>query len=692
MFLKNIGIVILISNFFAITGISQGNRDIRVKALTRKNYVILRWAPTNSTTWLFSKDYGYGIERYTLVRDGKFLNKPEKKVLTNAPLKPASQKVWESEYLKKQDDFLAVAAQSYYGTNFQVIGNKSGLMDMVNKAKEQDNRFGFALVAADRNGIVARLSGLRYVDSTVKSNERYLYRVFSYIPIEKLKTDTGFVFVNIEKPSEFPKFRELNAAVDKKQITLTWSSFAVSDYYSAYIIERSADEGKTWKQVNSKPYVNLSPDGSVPENYKYIDTIPDFNNFYTYRIAGTTIFDENGAYSPTVRVKGKQRLPESPKITSVTEMENKEVHITWEFPEHLNTLVSGFHLEVAPNIEGPYKAISKVTPDVRRFVYKGAGPSNYFVIKAITKDTLIHSSYPVLFQPNDETPPATPENVKVFIDTTGLVTISWNKNKEPDIAAYHLLFSNSRTEEFSNTFPIIRDTVYSYRIPLITLTEKIYYKVIALDFRGNPSIPTHAIEAKKPDIVPPTSPLFADYRISDSTVYLKWIHSTSEDVVNHVLFRSIAGSSEWKVIALFDKNKNDSVFYDKTLERGIYYDYAIVAVDDSKNESPFGQTIRAKLADEGLRDQVKNFKASPDRTQKAIQLSWEYPQAEGVRNFILYRKENAEPFQKYKYVEGSKRLFTDKSLKIETKYSYLLKAEHADGGASPFSKELSVDY
>ena len=321
MFLKIIRKVIFCIFIFSIVGFSQSISQVKLKALHRKNYVILRWAPTNPTTWFLGVEHGYGIERYTMARNGKMLDKPEKIVLSRAPLKPAPQTIWENEYIKKQDDYLAIAAQAYYGTNFQVLTNKPGVMDMVNKAREQENRFGFALVAADRNGIVAQLSGLRYVDSTVKSNERYLYRVYTYIPIEKQKTDTAFTYVNMSIPNVFPRFSDFKAKANKKQVTLTWSSLAVSDYFSAYIIERSENEGKTWKQVNLKPYAYLSPNGSVPENYTYMDTIPYQGRPYWFRIAGTTIFDENGPYSPMIRVQGKNSLPESPKISTMMEIE-----------------------------------------------------------------------------------------------------------------------------------------------------------------------------------------------------------------------------------------------------------------------------------------------------------------------------------------------------------------------------------
>jgi uncharacterized protein len=74
--------------------------------------ITLRWAPVSVHHWMTANQYGYRVERFTLVRNGKVLRPVERKMLTSAPLKPLPEAAWEKFVNNK---YGMVAAQAIYG-------------------------------------------------------------------------------------------------------------------------------------------------------------------------------------------------------------------------------------------------------------------------------------------------------------------------------------------------------------------------------------------------------------------------------------------------------------------------------------------------------------------------------------------------------------------------------------------------
>src|SRR6478735_6647031 len=96
----------------------QVNADpIGVIARPSADSVALRWAPTKVGHWLTANQYGYVVERYTMVRNGKFINRPERVLLTSAPIKPLPEDRWAAYTNNK---YAMIAAQSLFGETFEI--------------------------------------------------------------------------------------------------------------------------------------------------------------------------------------------------------------------------------------------------------------------------------------------------------------------------------------------------------------------------------------------------------------------------------------------------------------------------------------------------------------------------------------------------------------------------------------------
>jgi len=170
--------LILFSSSTTIYGQEEEKHEIKLLTRAMPDSILLRWGPTTYPLWLYGNRVGYKITRTLLVRDNDYVAKPKVELLTPEALKPLPLSEWEA--LAEEDDYAGVAAQAIFGDDFDVDVNndKPSMIDIINKAKVQESRFGFALFSADQSCKVAEYSGLYFNDKNVVLGEKYLYKVF----------------------------------------------------------------------------------------------------------------------------------------------------------------------------------------------------------------------------------------------------------------------------------------------------------------------------------------------------------------------------------------------------------------------------------------------------------------------------------------------------------------------------------
>ena len=244
------GILIFISGFsFAQEQEKPIIPHIRLKTDSKKNHISLRWAVDEPLAWQKANKTGFQLKRYTLMRDGKLLPKPEEKDL--GIFLPAPEKEWQK--VVEKNDNAAIVAQSLFGESFEVeMGNpKDKLQGIVNKSQETEQRFAYALMAADLDFEVAKLAGWAYVDKDVKPNERYLYTVTinqkntsgTIVMVEK-----GDAVASTSENAELPKPMDFIGIFKDKTVTLSWEYLQLRDTYTSYYVEKS-ENGSPFKPL-----------------------------------------------------------------------------------------------------------------------------------------------------------------------------------------------------------------------------------------------------------------------------------------------------------------------------------------------------------------------------------------------------------------------------------------------------------
>jgi hypothetical protein len=648
---------------------------IQVIVRVQKDKILLRWAPSDDLAWKKLNKYGYQLERYTVTRDNKTLANPEKVVLGKV-FKPEPLENWEK--IIEENDNAAIVAQALYGETFGVTGVNQ-LQSIVNLSEESEQRFTFALFAADKDFEMAKKAGLGFEDKTALKNEKYTYRVSSNVPLEELTIQYGGVFVGLKEYEDLPKPMDFTAHFTDQSAMLSWNFKILAHAYGSYYVERAIDKIH-FERITNKPYTSMNQENENNNRIFYVDSIAN-NQQYSYRIQGISAFGELGPYSEVVSGKGKSILKFVPHLTVKDFKDDKTVTLTWEFDAAGDAEITGFELNRSDTDDDKYTTVVKnIAPKSRTVTYNKLASTNYFTITAIGKQGNNRTSFPMLVQPVDSIPPVKPVNLKGVIDSLGVVKISWDPNKEKDLMGYRIYKANNPNEEFSQlTVSPSELNKYQDSVIVKSLNSKVYYKIIAVDTHYNMSPFSEVLIVKKPDVIPPTSPVFTNYEIKDGIVSLEWINSQSEDVATHYLYRR--EDNDNRLIFVFDKKDNIEHYEDNNSVEGSTYHYSIFAKDESNLTSEPSPEIAIFVPKSSVMPAVKGFYAQPNTTTNSIDLSWEYS-VTGVESFEIYKATAEEPIQLMQMVTAQTKKLSDPSITINTTYKYAIRALFTDGRIS----------
>jgi hypothetical protein len=691
---KFILIIIFVTGPGLVAKVFSQNEEepaVHVQGRATDRSIKLRWAPSTPATWQLSLQYGYTIERVLLTENGKTLDKPKKILLNTVPIKPAVQRLWELEI--DNDDYVAVAAQAIYGETFELADDyKSDIMKVINKAKELESRFSFTVFAADQSIKAAELSGLYFEDQTIAPGSRYLYRVYSNIPSTILKVDTGFVFLGLQDYKALPKPIDFKVTFQDHAALLSWNGTLLEKTYNSFWVERSDDNNRNFKRITEKPIVNaFSGDRPKSKSIFRMDSLESNDKIYYYRVIGINAFGETGPPSDTVSGSGKPVFAYSASVVKHEIEPDGRVKLEWTFPPEGETLLKSFDLirvDQATKIQTELK--KEIARNVRSIFDDAPLSTNYYVIRATDKYGRKNNSFPYLVQTEDSIPPLAPTELTGRIDTLGHVYVSWKANQEGDLLGYVLYRANFLSDEYiQKPGPILIDNRYVDTVRLNTLTEKIYYKIRAVDRRFNPSDFSAILTLEKPDKIPPVPPVFKDIKSDSSGIHISWNVSGSEDVVEHLLYRKAENDHEWTLVKSFTVMDSTQAYRDKFVKHKVNYAYTMLAVDDDGLESIPCQPLTMTYIANDPYPKVENIFYTIDKNKKRIILSWDY-QAEEVDKFLIYKSSNDQPLALFKSVDGNTKEVNDEYSLSDTKVEYRIVVGLKTGERTRSSKPLVV--
>lgn len=664
---------------------SVAQEYIAITARPEKGVITLRWAPLTYKVWQHGNQLGYRVERYIVSQNGRLLLEPRKKILWPS-MTPVPQDQWET--IVKSNRYGAIAAQALFGDRFEVDLQRSDLFAIVDKVRENEQRFAFALFSADMSAEVAAASGLLFKDTTVVVGEKYLYRVI----INSADTLRGSIFIGPGDPYELPVPANLKAEFKDHFVFLKWDR-AIGSPYTAYLVERSEGESP-FETISETPLVTVSPQENADNRYEYAtDSLSDVSRTYRYRIRGLTPFGEKG---PAAIVTGTSipRVEQVPFIEAAESVNNNSIVIHWTFPETSNHAITGFFVERAPSPGQRYLSLTKEQLDAgtRRFEDLSPNQTNYYRVRAQGLDGAWYSSHDYFAQLIDSIPPTAPSGLKGTVDDMGKVRVTWEPNGDHDIFGYRVYKAFHSSEELTQvTQAPIQNSFFTDSVDLNTLNENLLYCVMAVDINQNHSSLSEPLKISVPDKIKPQPPVLLPTSARPDGIGISWIPGGSEDIVAYHVFRKARGADGWVQIKTVEAS-GDSIYscIDHDAPSGQATLYTVLSIDDAGLESEPAVPISAVRIEGTLRPAVKWKRPRMNREENEIRLSWDYAQ-QPIQSFRLFRSVNNGPALLFCSLTASESGYTDIITPGRT-YSYWIMAVFEGGNKSSLSEELKFVY
>ncbi len=417
-----------------------------------------------------------------------------------------------------------------------------------------------------------------------------------------------------------------------------------------------------------------------------------FRDFRTAEntISSATLDDEEMPVFAEVKGMPKDLTPpDAPILKLPKQTKPNEVLVEWDIYGNTNDL-KGFIVSRSEKDTGEFKILNKnlLPKTTKSFIDNGFNKdaNNYYIVYALDTAGNISASYPAYVTLIDSTPPAKPTIISAIIDSLGIVTLKIKLGKEKDLKGYRIFKANSAEHELSVIEEFFKkdkaDTnainlIYKDTIGLNSLTSKIYYRIKALDFNYNQSPFSDMAIVKRPDTIPPATPVFTNVIVKEKQIELYFAPSESRDVVEQIVYRKTELNADWNIIVKL--SANEKVAIDTNVKTGINYYYSLRAKDESNLYSKYANPISGKPFDSGVRPSVMNLTSSIQ--DKKVVIKWDYPKTEKEVFFVIYKKDIKG--QLLQYARVKEKTFIDNSSGKEN--TYAIKVITADGGQSKLS-------
>lgn len=436
---------------------------------------------------------------------------------------------------------------------------------------------------------VALIFGTVYHDTTARSGRRYDYALAIG---DSVVAEVLDVLAGIPELPEAPQALRGKAA-DSLRIQLLWDfKGGTARGIWGYHVWRQAPDDTGFVRMTSRPIITLWLDENVPAEYLYADAEGlEKGKLYRYRVSAVDIFGREGPWSEPVAVIARDARPILPPYAVVARPEADSVLITWEPSPDYRT--AGYHVYRWPF--GMDTARVRLTREplpatLRTFVDRpGELPTEYvaYAITTVAEDGEESELSPPHVVPVPDIIPPPPPRYLMGYAEVGVAHLLWTRSAASDVWGYEVARALSPTDVFTLVSPrIVEDTTFTDVLTPEAGRTTFWYKVRAVDRRGNRSEWTPAVLVLLPDIVPPPSPYFTEAAAEDGAIRLRWDIGAASDLLGFWLNRyedtlqpPVTLNGGEPIPAEFRQ------FRDSLIEPGRTYWYEIVAIDSAFNLS-----------------------------------------------------------------------------------------------------------
>jgi len=522
--------------------------------------------------------------------------------------------------------------------------------------------------------------GIQYHDKTAQKDKEYKYKI----------TDINGKTLGISDNITYNNFKKLNApdsckvTVEKHIPMLAWKHN--ENKYFGYYVYRSNKKGKEKIRITKQAIIIAKNDkGKYPE-YNFTDDTMKIGETYYYNVVGIDYFGRESEISKELVAVIKDETPPTAPASVNANVTGKSIRLIWE-SNVINDL-AGFNVYKSKNKKSGFEKVNHKLIDKNFRSYTDEAEDVgviYYKVSSIDTAGNEAMSYVKPVNITDIFPPTVPTHV-ICTSDTGVINISWKANQESDLLGYFIYRTISKTDN-SNYVQInadpITDNKYSDSLPKIA-RNKFYYKIIAIDTSYNRSDYSEFAAIGMPDVTPPKKPIIKSVKSDGDKLIVEWFQNFETDLAGYDIYRKIKNDTTNKKekLNVSTISKKSIIFTDIFADKGVPYQYSIVAFDTSGNYSECSDLYSAILIDTAKSvKKFSNFKVKFLKNKKQVKLSWKLKNTLDSKGYIIYRKQGTAG--KLKPFTGiiSQKEYTDKQIntKKEETYSYQVRAFTKNG-------------
>lgn len=687
--------------------------SVQCLSRTYGDRIVLRWAPDEYVSWRYLNANGYMVKRM-MVRPGQ-----DPLIDTLATVRPWPRSRFLSTF-EENDTLAAAAVQVLYGRtttldNTEAAGTGGSIMEVYD---EQQNVYGYAMMVAELRPDLAEAMGLSYVDHDVKPNATYYYSVFPLVPDSLLKVQpaVGDAVTNVPYEPDSCHVAIADSILPPSRVLIYWSY----ETWSAYDIERRriddgqmhvrtnmpAEEG--WQVLNDRPYISMMPQEGGDQQYgRYLDENVE-PGVWQYRLRGYDSFGDKSLPSEVHTIVLPDFLPPAtPHLLhiDIDRPENKIfATLHWSVDEIDEDLLGYIPFYSRDGKEAPWVPLSEeLTEPTDTFCTVDVTDYSTGLVTVAAIDTAgnVVNSMPLTIDIADLIPPLPPTNVRGACSPEGAAVLTWTPSPSGDVKYYDVYTANDSSHVFmlQPGRQMVADT-----FALDTLSTHVnqrykYYKVVAVDYSGNNSIPSEIFRMRRPYFIPP-EPCYADSTWQDEHIVgMRWKRSADDqEIVTYRLFRRQGENLRWKKVHEWSTDTMPNTKYidyidDPEPNQTERYYYAMECVNDMGISS--GLSMQTSFLHVGVQifDIPIKLYANFDSEKRQVNLSWdvngEIPIDVPYR-FVLYRRSVDAYFRAYLTAESDEAMLVDRRLLANETAEYYVHILFEDGRRSTDSNIMKV--
>lgn len=489
------------------------------------------------------------------------------------------------------------------------------------------------------------------------------------------KSGAGYISVDVLKGTDRKapsKPRSVVAKAGSERATVSWKGAGQLDLRGYYVYRSTSSKVST----KGKPVSGSKPTTKT----SFTDKGAKSPTSYYYAVVSVDHRGNKSSAARSNKVTPKDKTaPRTPRGLKVKGGDAR-ASLTWSANPESD--LRDYRVYRATGTGKP-RLIATVSKSKRSYTdTKLANATTYvYSLAAVDKAGNISSrSSGVSARPTDKTAPAKPSGLKAT-GRDGRVLLTWNANKDKDLALYQVLRSTG-SGSYTRIATVARpgNTFIDAAVKNGTTYR---YVITAVDTTGNISSRSSSVSAKPTDTTAPAAPAGVKATADDGTVTLTWDANDESDLKDYQVFRTTGG----KITRVATVAKSIRSFTDRDVQNGTTYLYFVTAVDSAGNASGPSAVVAANPIDTKAPDAPEGLRAKAG--DGAVVLTWQ-PNSDGdLASYQIFRTATAglkglavaEP-EPLATVEAGTETYTDETAKNGTAYSYTLRAVDKAGNVS----------